>query len=83
MASLSLAEPISLHMENYGRPSFSRVLLTIANAYREKKDEVDEQANMVLNAVSHAETFAGKSADSVPANIVETIVADGEGAFRC
>jgi uncharacterized protein len=68
-------------MENYGRPSFSRVLLTLANAYREKTDEVIRQGDMVLSAVSNAETFVGKSADDVPANIVETMVATAKQLF--
>src|SRR4051794_9218300 len=58
-------------LENYGRPSFSRVLLNIAQAYREKKDEVVRQGELVLSAISKAEAFSGPSADRVPANTVE------------
>jgi hypothetical protein len=59
--------------DHYGRPSFKRVLLSIANAYHEKNDDVVEQAKMVEGAISHAESFAGKSADFSPA-IIDAIV---------
>src|ERR1700692_3658643 len=38
--------------DHYGRPSFKRVLLSIANAYHEKNDDVMEQAKMVESAIS-------------------------------
>jgi uncharacterized protein YyaL (SSP411 family) len=59
--------------DGYGRPSFKRVLLSIANAYHEKNDDVIEQAKMVEGAISHAESFAGKSAEFSPA-VIEAIV---------
>src|SRR5678816_1574279 len=46
--------------DQYGRPSFKRVLLSISKAFHEKTTEVTEQAHMVAHAVSHAESFAGK-----------------------
>src|ERR1700685_2738829 len=45
--------------DGYGRPSFKRVLLSIANAYKEKNGEVREQAQMVESAISRAESFSG------------------------
>src|SRR5579884_2604330 len=45
--------------DHYGRPSFKRVLLAISDAYREKHGEVVEQAQMVENAISHAESLSG------------------------
>src|SRR5438270_347063 len=47
--------------DGYGRPSFRRVLLSIANAYHEKNGDVVEQAAMVENAIAQSESFAGKS----------------------
>jgi uncharacterized protein len=47
--------------DGYGRPSFRRVLLSIAHAYREKNGDVMEQAKMVENALTQAESFAGRS----------------------
>ena len=46
--------------DGYGRPSFRRVLLSIANAYKEKNGDVVEQAKMVESAIAQAESFAGK-----------------------
>src|SRR6266849_545633 len=49
--------------DHYGRPSFKRVLLAISDAYREKNGEVVEQAKMVENALSQAESFVGRSSE--------------------
>ncbi len=58
--------------DHYGRPSFKRVLLAIAQAFREKASDVAEQADMVSRAVSQAETFAG-GAEISPA-IVDALI---------
>ncbi len=47
--------------DHYGRPSFRRVLLSIAAAYKEKHGDVMEQAQMVETAISQSESFAGRS----------------------
>ena len=59
--------------DHYGRPSFKRVLLSISNAYHEKNDDVIEQAKLVEGAISHAESFAGKSANFSP-TVIDAIV---------
>jgi uncharacterized protein YyaL (SSP411 family) len=59
--------------DHYGRPSFRRVLLSIADAYREKNGEVTDQAQLVEHAISHAEAFSGKSAEFSP-TIIDAIV---------
>ncbi len=46
--------------DGYGRPSFKRVLTSIANAYKEKHGDVMEQAKMVESAIAQAESFAGR-----------------------
>ena len=46
--------------DGYGRPSFKRVLISIANAYKEKNGDVVEQAKMVESAIAQAESFAGR-----------------------
>jgi uncharacterized protein len=66
--------------DQYGRPSFKRVLLSISNAYQEKNDDVMEQAKMVEGAISHAESFAGKSAEFSPA-VIDAIVKSALGMF--
>src|ERR1700728_1690613 len=58
--------------DGYGRPSFRRVLLSIANAYKEKNGDVMEQAKMVASAISSAELLAGHSG-RVSAGIVTAI----------
>ena len=45
--------------DSYGRPSFKRVLLSIAAAYREKNGDVMEQAQLVESAIGRAESFSG------------------------
>jgi uncharacterized protein len=64
--------------DGYGRPSFRRVLLSIANAYKEKNGDVREQAKMVENAISQAESFAGRSG-RISAGIITAIQ---ESAFK-
>ena len=56
-----------------GRPSFKRVLLTLAQAYREKHGDVLESAESVMNAISQAEGFAGKSGSLKP-ELIESMV---------
>ena len=58
--------------DGYGRPSFKRVLVSIANAYHEKHGDVMEQAQMVERAIAQAESFAGRSA-RVSANVITVI----------
>src|SRR5713101_8220986 len=59
--------------EQFGRPSFKRVLLAISDAYHEKNGEVAEQAKMVESAISQAESFSGKSAAFSPSVIDEIV----------
>src|SRR5271165_3385113 len=58
--------------DGYGRPSFKRVLLSIANAYKEKNGDVVEQARMVESAIAQAESFAGRDG-RVSASIIAAI----------
>jgi uncharacterized protein YyaL (SSP411 family) len=66
--------------ERMGRPSFKRVLVSIAGAFREKHADVREQADMVMNALSQAESFAGRSAELSP-RIVDGIVRSATRLF--
>ena len=52
--------------ENYGRPSFKRVLNSIADAYHQKNGDVMEQAEMVEVALARAESFAGAKGEFSP-----------------
>jgi uncharacterized protein YyaL (SSP411 family) len=58
--------------DGYGRPSFRRVLLSIANAYAEKHGDVVEQAKMVESAIAQSESFAGKDG-RVSAGVIAAI----------
>src|SRR6202140_1764668 len=61
-----------------GRPSFSRVLLTLAQAYSEKHSDVLESAESVMGAISQAEGFAGKSG-SLKAELIDSM---GDAAVK-
>src|SRR5436190_11620256 len=59
--------------DGYGRPSFRRVLLTLAQAFKEKPADVQESAENVMMAISQAESFAGKTG-SLRLHLMERIV---------
>ena len=59
--------------DGYGRPSFKRVLLAIADAFKNKKNDVTEQGDVVMRAIGQAETFAGQGAP-VPPDILQSLV---------
>jgi len=64
--------------DGYGRPSFRRVLLSIANAYKEKHGDVVEQASLLESAIAQSESFAGRGGRVSP-TIIEAIQ---ESAFK-
>ncbi|MGC1453472.1 MAG: thioredoxin domain-containing protein [Candidatus Sulfotelmatobacter sp.] len=66
--------------DGYGRPSFRRVLLSIANAYREKNGDVVEQAKMVESAIAQSESFAGRDG-RVTAGVIAAIQASAFKMF--
>jgi hypothetical protein len=66
--------------DQWGRPSFKRVLASIANAYREKHADVTEQAKMVEQAIQHAESFTGRSGRFSP-RVTEAIAKAALGMF--
>ncbi len=59
--------------DHQGRPSFKRVLLTLAQAYKEKHADVLESAESVMGAISQAESFTGKSGSLRP-ELIDKIV---------
>ena len=66
--------------DQWGRPGFKRVLQAIAQAFHEKSAEVAEQASMVVNAISQAETFAGRSGTITP-TIADAMVNSAKKMF--
>jgi uncharacterized protein len=64
----------------YGRPSFKRVLTSIANAYRDKHADVTEQSKLVEQAISQSESFTGRSA-RFSARAIDAIVKSAMNMF--
>jgi uncharacterized protein len=64
----------------YGRPSFKRVLLSIAAAYREKRGDVFEQAQMVESAIARTESFSA-GGGTVSAAVIDAIVESARSMF--
>ena len=60
--------------DQWGRPSFKRVLLAISGAYREKRAEVTEQASMVGNLLAQSESFSAPAAEFSP-GVIDSIIA--------
>src|SRR5437773_467415 len=62
------------------RSGATGVTSSIANAYREKHSDVTEQAQMVEQTISHAESFTGRSGRFSP-HVIEAIVKSALGMF--
>ena len=52
--------------DRHGRPSFQRVLLTMADAFRHRRAEIDQSATSVVNAIEHNEAFFAHAANPGP-----------------
>jgi uncharacterized protein len=59
--------------DRYGRPGFGRVLLTMADAWKTRRDEVLESAGSVVEAIEYNENFAGQSG-TLSLSIVEKMI---------
>jgi uncharacterized protein YyaL (SSP411 family) len=66
--------------DGYGRPSFKRVLLSIAAAYRDKHGDVMEQAQMVESALARAES-ASAGGGKVSATVIDAILESARQMF--
>jgi len=49
--------------DRMGRPGFGRVLETMAQVWRERRDEALESAANVMGAIEHNESFSGRGAE--------------------
>ena len=49
--------------DRYGRPGFGRVLLAMAQVWRERRDEALESAASVMAAIEQNESFSGRGAE--------------------
>jgi uncharacterized protein YyaL (SSP411 family) len=52
--------------DRWGRPSFKKILLAIAAAYRDRRDEVLKSADEAMNVLANAEGFAGRQQEFSP-----------------
>ena len=63
--------------ERYGRPSFQRILLTMADAFANRREEVEESAGSVMQAIEHNESFSGRAGDPgapLLAKLIDSVV---------
>jgi uncharacterized protein YyaL (SSP411 family) len=60
--------------DQHGRPGMQRVLLTMAEAFQTRRDEVNETAGSVMEAIEHNETFDGGAPDP-DAELVAKLIA--------
>src|SRR5271157_1950216 len=49
--------------DRYGRPGFGRVLETMAQVWRERREEALESAGSVMAAIEHNESFSGRGVE--------------------
>ena len=64
--------------DRYGRPGFGRVLLTMAEAWHNRREDALESAGSVMAAIEHNESFSGRSPndeDALTLSLVDKIVA--------
>ena len=53
-------------VDQWGRPSFKKILLAIAEAYRERRDEVLKSAEEAMNVLGNAENFSRHNREFSP-----------------
>jgi len=66
--------------DHWGRPGFKRVLLAIAQAFRDKHADVVDSAESVMAAISNAEAMRGMNG-SVSGALVQNVVAAAKKMF--
>ena len=59
--------------DRHGRPSFQRVLLTMAEAFQKRRGEVNESAGSVMRAIEHNEAFSGRSGNPGPELVAKLV----------
>jgi uncharacterized protein YyaL (SSP411 family) len=66
--------------DRYGRPGFERVLLTLATAWKTRRNEVLESAASVIAAIEHGETFSARG-EGLSLAVIDTLVQSAVGQF--
>ena len=59
--------------DRHGRPSFQRVLLTMAEAFEKRRSEVDESAGSIMAAIEHNEAFSGRGGNPGPELVAKLV----------
>ncbi len=59
--------------DQHGRPGFQRVLLTMAEAFQNRREEVNESAGSVMAAIEHNESFMGRSGNPGPELVAKLV----------
>jgi uncharacterized protein YyaL (SSP411 family) len=59
--------------DQHGRPGLPRVLLTMAEAFQNRRDEVNESAGSVMAAIEHNESFIGRSGNPGPELVLKLV----------
>jgi hypothetical protein len=59
--------------DQHGRPGFPRVLLTMAEAFQKRRDEVNESAGSVMAAIEHNESFMGRAGNPGPELVAKLV----------
>jgi len=59
--------------DRHGRPSFQRVLLTMAESFLDRRDEVEESAVSVMAAIEHNESFMGRVGNPGPELVAKLV----------
>jgi len=66
--------------DRYGRPGIERLLLTMSDVWKSKREEALESAGSIIAAIEHGEAFAGRSGSLSPA-ITEKLVQSAIAQF--
>jgi len=59
--------------DRHGRPGFRRVLLTMAEAFAKRRDEVNDSAGSVIAAIEHNESFMGRAGNPGPELVAKLV----------
>src|SRR6478736_4410256 len=66
--------------DRYGRPGFGRVLLTMSQVWKERRNEALESAASVMAAIEHNESFSSRNGELSP-GLVDKIVMSALAQF--
>ena len=59
--------------DQYGRPGFPRVLMTMAESFHKQRADVNESANSVIAAIEHNESFMGRAGNPGPELVTKLV----------